>query len=50
MWDSTISTALDDPYIVQERVELPKEPFPSMDGGTVRFAERMLRLYHESFS
>ena len=42
LWDSTIRSALDEPYIVQERVELPKEPFPSMDGGVVRFAERML--------
>jgi hypothetical protein len=42
LWDSTIRSALGDPYIVQERVELPKEPFPSMDEGVVRFAERML--------
>ena len=28
--------------IVQARVELPKEPFPSMDGATLRFADRML--------
>jgi hypothetical protein len=42
LWDSTIRSALEEPYIVQERVALPKEPFPSMDGGTVRFAERML--------
>ncbi len=42
LWDSTIRAAFDDPYIVQERIALPKEPFPSMDGTTVRFADRML--------
>ena len=42
LWDSTIRDALDEPFIVQERVELPKEPFPSMDGATLRFADRML--------
>ena len=42
LWDATIRSALNDPYIVQERVPLPKEPFPSMDGDTVRFADRML--------
>lgn len=42
LWDSTIRSALGDPHIVQERVELPKEPFPSMDGDTVRIADRML--------
>ena len=42
LWDSTIRAALGDPHIVQERVALPKEPFPSMDGSTLRFADRML--------
>jgi hypothetical protein len=42
LWDSTIRAALTDPHIVQERVALPKEPFPSMDGTTLRFADRML--------
>ena len=41
-WDAAIRSAINDPYIVQERIALPKEPFPSMDGGTVRFADRML--------
>src|SRR5687768_14915644 len=42
LWDSTIRAALNDPHIVQERIPLPKEPFPSMDGDTLRFADRML--------
>ena len=41
-WDSTIRAALNDPHIVQERIPLPTEPFPSMDGGTLRIADRML--------
>ena len=42
LWDSTLRSALNDPHIVQERIPLPKEPFPSMDGGTLRIADRML--------
>ncbi len=42
LWDSTVRGALTDPYIVQERVALPTEPFPSMDGTTLTFADRML--------
>ena len=33
-WQDAISSALDEPYIVQQRVAIPKEPFPSwVDGG-----------------
>ena len=42
VWDSTIRAALNDPHIVQERIPLPTEPFPSMDGTTLRVADRML--------
>ena len=42
LWDSTIRAALDDPHIVQERIPLPTEPFPSMDGDTLRLADHML--------
>ena len=42
LWDATIRAALTDPHIVQERIPLPTEPFPSMDGSTLRFADRML--------
>ena len=41
-WDAGIRVALEEPFIVQERVPLPTEPYPSMDGETVRFADRML--------
>ena len=42
LWDSTIRAALSDPHIVQQRIPLPTEPFPSMDGDTLRLADRML--------
>ena len=42
VWDAGIRLALTEPHIVQERVALPMEPFPSMDGNTVRLADRML--------
>jgi hypothetical protein len=33
-WQDAISSALDEPYIVQQRVAIPEEPFPSwVDGG-----------------
>jgi len=41
-WDDGIRIALSEPYIVQERVPLPSESFPSMVGSTVQFADRML--------
>jgi hypothetical protein len=42
VWDEGIRAGLSEPCIVQERVPLPSESFPSMDGATVRFADRML--------
>lgn len=41
-WEATIGTALAEPYIVQERVALPGEPFPSWMEGGVRVTDRML--------
>ncbi|MFN2400787.1 MAG: hypothetical protein ABR543_19440 [Gemmatimonadaceae bacterium] len=40
-WEQAIRTALAEPYIVQERIELPFEPFPSWDG-RVQLIDRML--------
>jgi len=40
-WSAGIRRALEVPYIAQERVRIPSEPYPSMDGGRVRFADRM---------
>ena len=41
-WDAGIRAALAEPCIVQERVPLPVEPYPSMDGNAVALADRML--------
>ncbi len=41
-WTAAIKTALRDPYIVQQRIELPKEVFPSFAEGKVHFIERMV--------
>ncbi len=41
-WAQTIQTALTEPYIVQERVDIPSEPFPSMINGHVELIDRML--------
>ena len=41
-WEAALRIALDEPYIVQERVALPSEPYPHWSGGTVQVASRML--------
>jgi hypothetical protein len=41
-WKKTIVTALAEPYIVQQRIALPTEPYPSMVDGRVVFADRMV--------
>jgi uncharacterized circularly permuted ATP-grasp superfamily protein len=41
-WMQAIQTALTEPYIVQERVAIPSEPYPSMVDGHVELIDRML--------
>src|SRR5689334_3264404 len=41
-WNATIKIALEQPYIVQQRIALPTEPYPSMDGAKVVFIDRMV--------
>src|SRR3989442_10551747 len=41
-WERAIQTALAEPYIVQERVAIPSEPYPSLIDGHVTFIDRML--------
>jgi hypothetical protein len=41
-WESAVRSALDEPHIVQERVTLPEEAYPSMVDGHVRFDDRVL--------
>lgn len=41
-WSDAITKALKEPYIVQERVNLPREVFPSYYDGRLHLIERML--------
>lgn len=41
-WQQAIGTALAEPYIVQERVEIPSEPWPAWVDGRLHVGERML--------
>ena len=41
-WEQAIRTALSEPYIVQERVAIPSEPYPSLVDGRLELADRML--------
>jgi glutathionylspermidine synthase len=41
-WQASLQTALREPYIVQQRIALPKEAYPSMVDGHVVFADRMV--------
>ena len=41
-WRSAIHAALREPYIVQHRIELPKESYPSFSDGKVHFIDRMV--------
>lgn len=41
-WQAAIRTALREPYVVQQRIALPKESYPSMVDGRAVFADRMV--------
>lgn len=41
-WEQGIRTALAEPYIVQQRIALPSEPYPSFADGRVHIIDRML--------
>jgi hypothetical protein len=41
-WEDAIRTALREPYIVQERVTLPSEPWPTLVDGALHIGDRML--------
>ncbi len=41
-WEQAIRIALAEPYIVQERVAIPSEPYPSLINGHVELIDRML--------
>ncbi|HEY1186666.1 MAG TPA: hypothetical protein VGE74_03365 [Gemmata sp.] len=41
-WDDAIQTALAEPYVVQQKVKLPREPFPGFENGALHLLDRML--------
>lgn len=41
-WEAAVRRALAEPYVVQERITLPAESFPSMDGERLVFADRIV--------
>jgi hypothetical protein len=41
-WEDALRKALTEPYIVQEKVTIPSEPYPSVIDGKVQFLDRML--------
>ena len=41
-WAAAIQQALAEPYIVQQRVKVPAEPYPSLIDGRVQLLDRML--------
>lgn len=43
-WQATLRSALEAPYVVQERIILPTEPFPSWVNGGVQVTDRMIDI------
>ncbi len=41
-WQEAVQVALTTPYIVQDRITLPEEPFPALIAGRVHVSQRML--------
>lgn len=42
VWGKAVADALETPHVVQWKVRLAKEPFPSVENGTLHVLERML--------
>jgi len=41
-WAAAVRTAVAEPYVVQQRIALPTEPYPSLVDGALQFADRMV--------
>lgn len=42
LWEASVKMALTTPYVVQKKVRLPFEPFPSFEDGSLHVLDRML--------
>lgn len=41
-WEDAVQNAMRSPHVVQEKVEIPREPYPSVVDGQLRIFDRML--------
>ncbi len=41
-WERAVLAAIGEPSVIQERVSIPREPYPSLVDGKVQFIDRML--------
>jgi len=41
-WERAVLAAIDEPSVIQERVSIPREPYPSLVDGKVQMIDRML--------
>jgi hypothetical protein len=41
-WAAAVQTALREPYVVQEKIRLPYEPFPSVHDGKLHVIDRLM--------
>ncbi len=41
-WEQAVQTALREPFVVQERVAIPEEPYPAYNDGTLSISDRIL--------
>jgi uncharacterized circularly permuted ATP-grasp superfamily protein len=41
-WEAAVRVALDEPYVVQQRIILPYEPYPSVHDGRLHVIDRLL--------
>ena len=52
-WAAAVRVAIDEPYIVQDRIVLPTEPYPSLVDGQLHIGDRILDtapfVFHGSF-
>jgi glutathionylspermidine synthase len=41
-WEQAVQTALAEPYIVQARITLPSEPYPTLENGRLQVSDRLV--------
>ncbi len=42
MWERALQAALAEPFVVQERIDIPSEPYPSLVDGALRVSDRIM--------